>query len=75
MKATEFCYWLQGYLEITFTRKKHLTLTTEQVKVIQKHLNMIFLHDIDKQYPLEEQEKLNHLHNNTITNSNKVMRC
>lgn len=70
MKATEFCYWLQGMFEINPPTNG---LTQEQVKIIMAHLNMVFYHEIDKSYPDDEQKKLNELHNtdktkNQITN-------
>lgn len=49
MKATEFCYWLQGWFELEGTDKP--ALTPKQVEVIKNHLNMVFLHDIDPKYP------------------------
>lgn len=36
MKATEFCYWLQGFFELT----SPTTLTTAQVQCINKHLDL-----------------------------------
>jgi hypothetical protein len=39
----EFCYWLQGYLEISASDKiTSPTLTTEQVACVQKHLDLVF---------------------------------
>lgn len=44
MTARDFCYWLQGKLEIDGEPKP---LTATQVEVIQRHLSMVFAHDID----------------------------
>lgn len=41
MKATEFCYWLQGLFEIHNT----IQLNSNQVDLIKKHLQMVFLHE------------------------------
>lgn len=58
MKANEFCYWLQGHFELNSSNE----LTLEQVQIIKNHLNMVFIHDIDKSYPKEQQQKLNEAH-------------
>ncbi len=57
MSPQDFCYWLQGYLEVANPE----TVSKEQLGVIQKHLNMVFLHEIDPKYP--NQEKLDEAHN------------
>ncbi len=41
MTYTQFCYWLQGAFEITDLN----SLTPNQVKIIQNHLNMVFIHE------------------------------
>lgn len=58
MKATEFCYWLQGMFELNPAQE----LTVEQTDLIKRHLQMVFLHDIDKNYPVEQQKPLYDLH-------------
>jgi len=71
MKATEFCYWLQGYFELV----DPTSINATQTDLIKRHLNMVFIHDIDKTYPEGEQEALNAAHdgksdiNNTTTTS------
>jgi len=62
MEAVNFCYWLQGYFELSKTS----TLTTEQVDTIKNHLNMVFLHDIDPKAPQAIQGQLNQLHNASL---------
>ncbi len=66
MKASEFCYWLQGYFEIsgvdidTMLPKEMNCL---QVQVVQKHLSMVFKHELDKTHgTLEEQATLQAMH-------------
>jgi len=44
VKTQDFCYWLQGFLEL---RQENKEISVEQVKVIQNHLNLVFQHDID----------------------------
>ncbi len=58
MKSTEFCYWLQGFFEISGGAN---SLTKEQSEMIQKHLHLVFKHEIDPSYP--DAEKLNKIHN------------
>lgn len=67
MKATEFCYWLQGMFELASPK----TLDAEQTDLIRRHLAMAFQHDIDKTYPEKDQSTLNAIHNG----GNPVMRC
>jgi len=43
MTSRDFCYWLQGYFEIA----EPIELTSEQLKTIQRHLAMVFVHEID----------------------------
>lgn len=47
MKSTEFCYWLQGFFELSESNK---ALTPEQVQTITNHLKLVFLHEIDPSY-------------------------
>ncbi len=56
MTAREFCYWLQGYFELSSSN----ALSPEQTKAIKAHLAMVFHHEIDPSYP--DGEKLNELH-------------
>lgn len=58
MKSRDFCYWLQGFFEIS--RKD--TLDKEQVAVIQKHLGLVFKHEIDPSFG-DQLEDLRNLHN------------
>jgi hypothetical protein len=69
MKATEFCYWLQGMFELA----SPTTLDAEQTDLIKRHLAMAFLHDIDKRVPEAEQKPLNHLHHGGA--GNVILRC
>jgi len=69
MKATEFCYWLQGFFEIVNINESGLntgprSLTSQQVEIIQRHLNLVFKHEIDPSYP--NQEELNKIHEGLV---------
>lgn len=62
MTSRDFAYWLQGFFEISNTD----TITTEQTKMIKKHLNLVFKHEIDPSMGDEKhQQELNNIHNNT----------
>lgn len=62
MTSQSFCYWLQGYLEVS----KPKTISKEEVDMIQKHLNLVFVHEIDPSMGNKiEQNKLNNIHNTT----------
>lgn len=60
MKSVEFCYWLQGLFEVAEPE----TLNAKQVDLIKRHLNMVFVHEIDASYPADQQEALNVAHSN-----------
>lgn len=68
MTSRDFCYWLQGYFEIT----AEYDLTKQQIEIIKKHLSMVFAHEIDPSFgDQKEQNKLNTIHNG----SNVFMNC
>ena len=59
MKAQEFCYWLQGYFELT----EPDAMTVEQTEMVKRHLALVFIHDIDpKQGTPEHQAELQAAH-------------
>lgn len=63
MGSRDFVYWLQGFFEITGA-EKGVSLTKKQVALIQRHLNMVFEHEIDPSLGDEaHQGKLRNLHN------------
>jgi hypothetical protein len=45
MKAENFCYWLNGFFELQ--QDKTVGITAEQAACIKRHLNMVFMHEID----------------------------
>lgn len=73
MNSIDFCFWLQGYFEISNSED----VTPEQVRIIKNHLNLTFKHEID---PLREGEtptpaqELNTIHN-SILNNDTLIRC
>lgn len=56
MTSREFCYWLQGHFELN----KPTTLDAEQTELIRKHLQLVFIHEIDPSYP--QKKKLDAVH-------------
>lgn len=61
MTTQNFCYWLQGFFEISGDSAK--TLSAEQLKMIQAHLRLVFRDDIDPSMgDAEHQQTLNSLH-------------
>ena len=61
MKSVEFCYWVQGMFELTDTKE----LNEQQTEMIKKHLQLVFVHEIDNSYPENQQSKLNDIHKTT----------
>lgn len=63
MNSRDFVYWLQGYFEIMEAGGQRPSLTPEQVEIIKKHLQLVFVHEIDPSMgPQEHQDKLNEIH-------------
>ena len=59
MSSRDFAYWLQGFFEITNPKE----ITKEQTEMIKKHLNMVFLHEIDPSFGgKQEQDILDQAH-------------
>ena len=55
MTPANFCYWMQGFFEITEVNKE-IILTPEQVKMIRAHLNLVFFHAIDPETLKDKSE-------------------
>ncbi len=59
MSSRDFCFWLQGFLELN----KPKSLTEEQTKLVAAHLNLVFKHEIDPSIgDQEHQDSLNQIH-------------
>lgn len=43
MTPTDFCYWLQGYFELSRAE----SMTDGQLKIVKEHLALVFEHTID----------------------------
>lgn len=55
MYSQDFCYWLQGYFEISGAKE----LDEKQIEIIKNHLNLVFRHEIDPQHEGDPQELQN----------------
>lgn len=68
MQSRDFCYWLKGFFELnaaTFGEPRPLDI--KQVKAIEQHLDLVFIHEIDPSMgDPNHQAKLNAIHNNTL---------
>lgn len=63
MTSRDFCFWLQGYFEITQVDEKP-GLTLAQVDLMRRHLALVFKHEIDPSMGNERaQAELNAIHN------------
>lgn len=60
MTSREFCYWLQGFFEIEGNALHDLN--PDQVQLVKKHLDMVFVHEIDPSYPKDQQAGLDAAH-------------
>ena len=65
MNSVHFCFWLQGYLELSQAGDpgRMPPLTFEQVQCIRAHLALVFKHEIDPSFGgPEKQAELNAIH-------------
>lgn len=58
MTSRDFCYWLQGLFELGNPTQ----LTPYQTDLVKRHLNMVFIHEIDPSFPAELQQQLSAAH-------------
>lgn len=82
MTSRDFAFWLQGYFEISNIGEEIAPMTSEQVGMIKKHLNLVFKHEIDSSMgDGAHQQILNDIHQTSpFTGYDKprekgIMRC
>jgi hypothetical protein len=64
MTSRDFCFWLQGMFELGQPK----ALNEATTKAIRKHLELVFVHEIDPSMgPPEHQAKLNDVHKPSLT--------
>lgn len=62
MTSRDFCFWLQGFFEMRGGDDVE-SITAAQADLIQRHLGLVFIHEIDPSAgPAEHQKKLNEAH-------------
>lgn len=62
MTSRDFCFWLQGYMELTHNAAER-ELTAGQVACVKKHLALVFKHEIDPSMGNQaQQQDLNSIH-------------
>ena len=62
MTPEQFCYWLQGFYELS---GEEVTMSAAQVAVVRSHLGLVFHHVLDKEHDGGDPKKaaqLNQLH-------------
>lgn len=70
MTSRDFCFWLQGFFEVSNSN----SVTEQQTEVIKKHLSLVFKHEIDPSMGGQEhQNELNIIHHGNKENA--IMRC
>lgn len=82
MTARDFCYWLQGKLEIDAAdigcETNGKPLSSAQVEVIKKRLALVFAHDIDPQTDKGDKDiktLLDEIHGSQPNYKDMIVRC
>lgn len=66
MKSRDFCYWIQGFFEMS--ESQHLT--AKQVEMIKRHLQLVFKYEIDPSMGNDKiQDALNDIHKPTVSSA------
>lgn len=67
MTSRDFCFWLQGYLEL----REEKGMSDTQIEIMKRHLALVFKHEIDPSMggPIE-QTTLDKLHGGGGTGGN-----
>lgn len=70
MNSIDFCFWLQGYFEISGSKE----ISPDQAKIINAHLNLVFKHEID---PLRDDQTKTEksILNKTHGGNDTLIRC
>lgn len=58
MKSRDFCYWLQGAIEVGQLTE----ITGVAFEEVKNHLNMVFIHEIDPSFPKSQKPALDMAH-------------
>ena len=68
MQSRDFCFWLQGFLEMSNSK----TLDENQTQMLKNHLNLVFIHDIDPSMP-DPTGKLQEVHDGNAQAAHELM--
>ena len=65
MTSRDFCYWLQGFIELTYMSDNIVdpNISLRQMQKIKDHLKMVFITEIDPSFKPTIQQALNETHN------------
>lgn len=68
MTSRDFCFWLQGYLELSeAANASGVGFSPQQREKVAAHLALVFKHEIDPSMGgPEKQDELNKVHGNTV---------
>jgi len=58
MTSRDFAYWLQGFFELNEPGK----ISKEQARIIQRHLGLVFTHEIDPTWSEEQRKSHDQIH-------------
>lgn len=79
MTSRDLCYWLQGFFELSKAGggKVGSDLAVDKLDMIEKHLALVFRHEIDPSMgDSKHQQELNDIHATGIVDkSNWTARC
>jgi len=71
MKPSEFCYWLQGFYEISGESK----MTKEQGDMVKRHLALVFKHELDSPDPSGELQAIHDGEQSVLPEGPILYRC
>jgi hypothetical protein len=64
VKSRDFCYWLQGFIELNeAANKSGEAPNPRQWELVKAHLTLVFKHEIDPEAGcVDKQKELNDIH-------------
>lgn len=72
MTSRDFCYWLQGFFEVSGAKD----MNEAQTEMVKRHLAMAFKHEIDPSYgDAKKQGELNQVHSGGGPYKDTIVRC
>jgi hypothetical protein len=72
LTSRDFCFWLQGFFEVGLAPDQPLTLA--QIDVVRRHLNLVFVHEIDPSMgPPPKQKALTKIHAGSVVPDGKTL--